>query len=82
MQGHFDPAVLADRIRIRHLEGLDRTRQEVKRVADDFPQQLLRRFQGTFGGDDRGGGRVMGGARLLHVGDRDEPDLIARLSLV
>ena len=35
----------------------------------------------ALGGDHRGGGTVVGGARLLHVGDGNETDLIARLGL-
>ena len=69
-------------IRIHHLEGFDRARQEVERIADDLAQQFLRRGQCAFGGNHRRGGAVMGGARLLHIRDGNEPDLIARLGLL
>ena len=54
---------------------------ESKRIAGDLAQQFLSGGQGALRGNHGRRAAVVGGARLFHIGDGDQADLIARLCL-
>ena len=69
-------------IRIRHLERLDGPGEKIEGIADDFAQQLLVEARARLAAITAAAPSVVGGARLLHIGDGDEADLVARLGLL
>ena len=82
LQGHFDPAVLVDWVRVGQLEWLDGARQSVEAVAGNLAQEFLSGGQGAFRRDHRRGAAVVSGARFFHIGDGDQADFVARLRLI
>ena len=80
--GLADPALPVARVGLvqRHVVG--RLHQSGVVLAGDLAQELVRGRQRALGQDHAGGGIVVGGARLLHVGDCDQSDLEAFLGLL